>query len=148
MKYKTQTPYAASYILLTRKGKVAFVLRANTGWCDGYYGLVSGKVEQHESFSEAAIREGKEEADVVVTPSQLKYVHTQHRNDDSDDRTWVDVFFEVTEWQGEPRNAEPRVHSELTWFALDALPANIVPNVQTALDAIRRGKTYSEFGWN
>ncbi len=43
--YNTAQPYAASYFLVKKVGMLAFVLRSNTTWMDGYFGLPSGKVE-------------------------------------------------------------------------------------------------------
>lgn len=140
----TATPFIASYILLKRGPTVAFVLRKNTGWMDDYYGLVSGKVEQNEDYETAAIREAKEEAGVVIAPKDLKFVHIQHRRQESD---WVDVYFEADAWKGEPFNAEPDKHSELVWLDINNLPNNVIPAVVTALQAITKGQHYSTFGW-
>lgn len=57
MIYATATPYIASFVILRKAGKIAFVLREHTKWMNGYYGLPSGKVEKNEAFSAAAIRE-------------------------------------------------------------------------------------------
>ena len=148
MSYDTATPYIASYVLLRKENKVAFVLRANTSWMNGYYSLTAGKVEKGESFIQSAIREAKEEAGVTIRSDQLRQVLTCHRYDVGEDPEWVDVLFEATEWEGEPFNAEPDVHSELAWLDLDDLPENIIPSLRFMLDQIRAGKTYCEYGWN
>jgi len=87
----TATPHIASYVVFRKGDRQALVLRSNTKWMNGYYGLVSGKVENNENFLQAAIREAKEEAGVVLTPKDLKYLMTMHRFEDGSD--WVDVFF-------------------------------------------------------
>ncbi len=145
MKYSTATPYIAAFVIMRQDNKVAFVLREHTAWMNGYYGLVSGKVEKNESFLQAAIRETKEEAGVTIKPVNLKYVHTMHRK--SDDNTWVDVFFEANKWEGEAYNAQDDEHSELAWLDLDNLPKNIIPPVRAALQFIKEGKIYSEYAW-
>ena len=61
MSYDTARPYIASYVILRKDGKIAFVLRANTNWMNDHYGLPSGKVENNESYLQAAVREAKEE---------------------------------------------------------------------------------------
>lgn len=149
MNLKTATPYIASYLVLRKAGKVAFVLRQNTTWMNEFYGLVAGKVEQNESYTAAAIREGKEEAGIDLTKTQLKHVLTMHRNDpESDVHFWVDIFFEVTEWNGELYNAEPHMHSELVWLDPNNMPENIVPSVRFAIEQIQAGNTYAEYGWD
>lgn len=147
LKYDISRPYTAAFVLFRKNGKVAFVLRQNTGWMDGYWGLISGKVEKDESFTDCAIHEAKEEAGITLAPDNLEYIHTQHRYNKDEDTTWVDVFFEAKKWSGELVNTEPHVHKELAWFALDKLPENIIPQVEHALKAIEKGESYSEHGW-
>lgn len=150
MKYDTATPYIASYVIFRDGSKVAFVLREHTAWMNDFYGLPSGKVEPHESFTAAAIREAKEEVGVDLKADDLKYVLTMHRGDthpSNDELTWVDVYFEATNWQGELINAEPHMHKSLDWLDLNDLPENVIPAVKLALEAIAAGQTYTECYW-
>ncbi len=142
--FGTAMPYIASYVILKQAGKIAFVLRANTGWMNGHYGLPSGKVEKGEKFTDAAIREAREEIGVKVMQNDLRHVLSVHRHDEID---WVDMYFEAFRWEGEPVNAEPDMHSELAWLDPDNLPDNIIPSVRQALEEIGAGKVYSEYGW-
>ncbi len=146
--YDTARPYAAAYVLLERAGKVLFVLRENTRWMNGYYGLPSGKVERGEGFLAAAVREAKEEVGVVIVPADLEHVISfwRHEADDPPDMEWCDVVFRAKAWQGEPYNAEPDMHSEAAWFALDALPQNTIPQTRDMIQAIVAGKNYGERG--
>ena len=147
--YDSATPYIASYIILRRGKKVAFVLRSQTGWMDGYYGLIAGKVEKNETFEQAAVREAKEEAGITVKPTDLKHVLTGHRKDKkSDYMFWVDVLFEVTKWSGQAYNAEPKMHDELRWFDTNHLPKNLIPAIQSYLQAVAEGRSYIEYGWD
>jgi 8-oxo-dGTP diphosphatase len=151
MKYDTQTPFVASYVILRNdKNEVAFVLRQHTGWMDGYYGLPSGKVEEGESFSFGAIREAKEEVGVTVASDDVKHATTVHRHsleDDGSTMDWVDVYFDIIDYSGEVVNAEPDVHGEVAWFALDKLPENVIPSVAASLSAYQNGQTFLEYGW-
>ena len=144
-KFTSAAPHIACYALLRRDSKVAFVLRANTSWMDGYYGLPSGKVEWGEPYTLAMIREAKEEVDVNIKPEHLHHAITIHRH--SEDSDWVDIYFEVDEWEGEVINAEPDVHSEVAWFDLNNLPDNVVPAVSFALEQIAAGNHFAEDGW-
>lgn len=144
MKHGSATPYIAAHLILRRNGKVAFVLRQNTGWGDGYYGLISGKVDHGENYLSAAVREAKEEAGIDIKPSDLKHTLTAHRKSDT---LWVDICFEATKWQGEAYNAEPHKHAELVWLDLDSLPDNVVPPIRFYLKQIAAGKHYTEYGW-
>lgn len=144
-KFGTQTPYLASYVIVRKNGKVAFVMRSNTNWMNGYYGLPSGKVENHESCGAAAVREAMEEIGITVKESDLRFVHTIHRHHETD---WIDMFYEVTAYEGELVNAEPHMHSELAWLDPDNLPDNVMEYVRFALERIAAGKTYTEYGWD
>ncbi len=149
MSYDTQRPYLASFVLLENEdGKIAFVLRTNTAWMNGHYGLPSGKVEKGESFTQAALREAKEEAGVTVALKDLHQIHVMHRHEIEDpDNDWIDMFFQASMWSGKAHNAEPDKHGELVWFELDDLPENVVPAVRYALEQIEDGKSYSEYNW-
>lgn len=147
MSYDTQRPHVASYVLAKRDGKIAFVFRKNTSWMNNFYGLASGKVETGESFTEAAIREAEEEIGIKVRSENLTPVLTMHRFDIGNHAPeWVDVFFEATEWEGEPVNNEPDIHGEVAWFDPKDLPENVIPSVKAAIEAIESGKNYIEYG--
>lgn len=148
MSYATAKPYIASYVLLEKYGKFAFVLREHTSWMNDYYGLPSGKVEEGEEFSQAAIREAREEVGVTIRPEHLHAALVCHRREpDEPDMTWVDVVFRVSEWEGEVVNAEPHKHSAVAWFSIEKLPNNTIPAVRFMLEQIKAGETYCEYGW-
>ena len=149
-KYDSARPYIACFVILRKGNKVAMVLRKNTGWMDGYYGLPAGKVEYFEHFTAGAAREAKEEAGVDIAESDLACVHTAHRHGEDGDvfMDWVDVYFEAQTWQGEPHNAEEEKSERLDWIDLLNLPDNIVPSQKAALEHIAKKSFYSEFGWS
>lgn len=147
MKYDTAQPYIASYLIIRKAKKVAFLLRSNTSWMNGYYSLPAGKVEQQENFTDAAIREVLEEVGVKTSKEKLQHVLTVHRREESGyGNTWVDVYFEITDTV-KPYNAEPNVHGELAWFDPSDLPENVIPSVKAAFAFIAEGKVFAEWGW-
>jgi ADP-ribose pyrophosphatase YjhB (NUDIX family) len=125
------------------------VLRKNTGYMDEHYGLPAGKVEYAENYSKGAIREAKEEAGVDIKIEDLNFAHIAHRHGETGDEfmDWVDVYFEASEWKGEPYNAEVEKSERLEWIDMNNLPNNIVPPQLDALQHIAKNIPYSESGW-
>lgn len=134
-------------LVLIRDGKVCLLRRANTGYEDGKYCFPAGHKEPGEAPSAGACREAKEEAGVDVDPANVVLAHTMHRHchDQEPKHERVAFFFTATAWKGEPENVEPAKSDHLGWFPLDAVP-EMMPYMEVALDHIRRGVPYSEFG--
>ena len=135
---------ASVYLLFVKDNQILLLRRANTGYEDGKYGLVAGHLEAHESLTDGAIREAKEESGVYISPNDLKLVHTMHRRQ-NDER--MDFFFEVRQWTGEIRNTEPDKCDDLSWFPIDNLPNKTIPYIKQAVECYKQGIIYSEFGW-
>lgn len=136
---------AASYLVLRDNGKVLLSLRANTGWMDGMYTMVSGHLEADETPAQALVREVREEAGIEIEPRDLKMVHIGMRQRASDeDNTYVDFYLECARWTGELRNMEPEKCASLDWLPASALPANILPYLRDVIERIERGEFYSE----
>lgn len=142
-------PYVAAFTVFRKDGKMAFLLRQNTNWMNGHYGLPAGKVDHGESITQAAIREAKEEVGVEIKPENLKHKTTVFRTsyDDDPEIFWFDIVFEVTEWEGELYNAEPHKHSDLAWFDLENLPKNVAPYIHFYLEQVKADRPYAEYGW-
>lgn len=132
------------YLILRNGDEVLLHLRKATGYCDGFYGLVSGHVEDGEQATAAIIREAYEEAGIQIEPSGLKVVHVMHRQTN---RFNMDLFFECSEWKGAITNQEPEKCSILAFFPLTELPPNTIGYIKDALEAIIIKRFYSERGW-
>lgn len=143
--YNTQTPFMASYVIVRRKGKVAFLMRSNTPWGNGYYGLPSGKVEVNDGAIATAVKEAKEEINITVNANDLKFVHCMHRHEETN---WVDIFFEANAYTGEIINAESEKHSEVAWLDPKNMPDNVLEYVRIAMTNIENGELYSEYKWS
>ena len=138
----------AVYMLFRRDNKALLLKRANTGYRDGEYSLPAGHVDGGEPAVRAAMREAREEVGVNVEPGDLRLVHTMHRfSDEPEPHERIDLFFEITKWQGELSNAEPEKCSEISWYHIDNLPENMVPEVRSALEKIAAGRAYSDYNF-
>ncbi|MFC6091881.1 NUDIX domain-containing protein [Saccharothrix lopnurensis] len=102
---------------------------------DGKWHLPAGKVEAGESLSAAAVREVAEEIGVVVREVDLKFVHLVHAVAPGVEAR-VGVFFEVREWVGEPVVREPDRCSAVGWFAVGALPGELLEYAAVGLRAL------------
>ena len=136
---------AAVYILLRRGEEILLLRRKNTGYQDGNYGLPAGHIDGNELATNAAVREAKEEIDVIIDPNDLRFVHTTHRLDTGISSERIELYFETSKWKGEPRNAEPNKCDDIAWFSSTQLPANIIPLLRRIIQLTDKGVRYSEY---
>lgn len=120
-------------IILEEENKILLLRRANTSWMEGFYNLPAGHVEEGETPTQCAIRELKEELDIVVSEKDLRYTKTLFRTGKNDDTARVDVVFAVKNWKGEANNKETSF-DELRWVSRNELPEKTVPLVKTILN--------------
>lgn len=81
--------------LIWCNGKVLLLKRAKTKKVDpGIYSGIGGKVEPHESFYDALIREIEEETGLTEFESIRPYSITQHPYPPTDSE-WVNIYFNV-----------------------------------------------------
>ncbi len=138
-------PYVAVMLLLRKDDKILLQRRYKTGYADGLYNPVSGHVDSKESAVEALVREAREEANISVDPKDLKFVHLLQFLPPPGDKEYMYMYFECTNWKGEPKIMEPEKHDDLSWFSLNQLPDNIVKSMHSAIEYYKQGITYSEF---
>lgn len=132
-------------IILIKNNTCLLVKRHNTDWASGSWNFPGGLLEQHESLIDAAAREAHEEIGVIIAPSALSLVHVlQVHAGASTTKEFFGFYFTASSWQGEPINSEPHRHSEIGWFALDALPETITKHALQALEGITKGVRYSQ----
>jgi len=99
-----------------------------------------GKIESTENTESAAIRELKEELNIV--PVGLQFIG--HYQTDVDKGEWIGSFFLCTEWNGKPTIMEPEKHDGWQWFTPSGLLLmGADPEAKAAIDA-ERGIIYGE----
>lgn len=114
---------------------------------DGCFSLPAGHIEEFETPSQCAVREAREEVDVLIEPSDLRFGIVVFRPGNDRDHERVDVFLDASRWSGVPKIMEPEKNSELAWFSIDDLPKQIEPVTEAALRALSRGERYLEFNY-
>lgn len=141
---KKHTIRCAVYLFLIRDNKLLLLRRKNTGWKDGQYGVPAGHLEKNETVLSAATREAKEETGIDIKPEDLELVHVMHRKANYD---YIDFYFNIKKWKGDPFIAEKEKSDDLQWFDLDKLPQNTVDYVRMAFENSRNKILFSQFGW-
>ena len=137
--------FIAAYLVLIKDEQVLLLKRANTGYQDGNFSLVSGHFDGNETAKQCIAREAKEEAGIELDSNNLKVIHIMHRF--RPEREYIDVYVQTDSWDGEVKNMEPDKCDELQWFPLTELPDNIVPEIKLALENIKKDIFYGEVGW-
>lgn len=136
---------SAVHLFLFDGDQVLLSRRCNTGYEDGNYSVPAGHLDGNEEVKAAVAREAAEEIGIRLEPEDLAVVGVMHRKSD-DER--IDFFLVAHIWAGEIRNLEPDKCDDLRWFALDRLPANMVPYVARALGNAQEGRWFDSFGWD
>ena len=132
--------------ILEKNSKILLLLRKNSPYFSGYYGLPGGKVELEESPIHAIIREMQEELGITITQSGLQFTHCLTFKNEKGEKI-VALVFKITAWHGELVNQEPDKCTELAWYAHDALPDNVIPRHRQIIEMIQQNILYSENGW-
>jgi len=130
----------AVYALLRRDGHVLLLRRAGSGFHDGELSLPAGHVDEGEDALSAVLREIGEELLVTVEPPDCRLALTGHSGPERPgDDAYVDLFFTVDRWSGEPTVGEPDKTAELVWAPELDLPGDVIPYVAEAVAAILDG---------
>jgi 8-oxo-dGTP pyrophosphatase MutT (NUDIX family) len=135
----------ARIVVHDRLGRVLLELRSDFK----RWGLPGGHQEVGDSSAETAIREVFEETGLKITRPQVFGVASDPRHETmrfpNGDRTQtVSVLFHVRKPRGEPK-FNPAETLQLGWFALDDLPANLMPNSRRTLKAFARYRRTGKF---
>lgn len=130
------------HLILRRGDTVLLARRSGTGYADGLLHAPSGHVEEDENVRAAMVRETAEETGLWLPPDQLRVALVmQHRGPGGVAR--VGWFFEAWLEAGqEPINAEPAKCSGIDWYALDALPDDMVAYCRAGLESYRAGERF------
>lgn len=130
----------AVYALLRRDDRVLLLRRAGSGTHDGELSLPAGHVDEGEDALSAVVREVAEELLLEVAADDCSLALTGHSAPESPgDDAYVDLFFTVDRWSGEPQVGEPDRCTELVWADPQDLPGDVIPFVADAIQATTAG---------
>lgn len=137
--------YGAVHLLFYRNDQVLLLKRQNTGFEDGKWSVVAGRIDGGEEVKSAAIREAKEEAGVDILTKDLEIVGVVHRKNNSSE--WIDFYLKVQEWEGNITNVEPYKCEELKWFNRNDLPENMIGYIKKAVEKNHNNMWFESIGW-
>ena len=129
-----------SLLFLTKPGYVLLAMK-KTGFGEGRWNGVGGKVEAGEAIEEALVREAQEEIGVIpITYEKVADIRFDEFFEGEPALMHVHVFM-ATDWQGEPVESEEMAPQ---WFALAAIPdTNMWSNDRIWLAEVLKGKKIS-----
>jgi 8-oxo-dGTP diphosphatase len=91
-------------------------------------------------------RDTNPDFDVLISPDDLRHVHTLHVRG-SGPEPCLGLFFEAVRWLGEPTNREPEKCSAGGRFALDGLPDDVIGYPAAGIHAYRHGIPFGAKHW-
>lgn len=137
--------HATVALLIIKDNKVLLMKRRNTGYMDGYYGMVSGHLEQNESLKQAIIRETLEEIGVNVNEEDINIICMIRRGDNDN---YFNYFLAANKFEGEPSIMEPDKCEELIWADLNDLPENTIEAEKRAIYNYLNGISFDEYDFS
>jgi len=132
------------HLLLVSDDRIMLGRRANTGYGDGAYEPPSSRLDQRETIVEAAVRVAAAQAGITLDPVCVSLAHVMH---DVSGAGRIAFFLTAGGWDGTPAAMEN--YSDLDWFPLAALPANMIDRARVAVRNFAAGarfSTYPSFG--
>lgn len=133
------------HLLLLRDGQIMLGRRTNTGYGDGAYEPPSSRLAERETIVEAAVRVAAAQAGLALDPARVALAHVMH---DVSGAGRIAFFLTADGWDGDPREATAS-YSDLGWFPLSDLPANMIDRARVAVRDFAAGarfSTYPAFG--
>ncbi len=132
----------ASLVILKKENKILLIKRHNTKFANNMYTLPSGKVNNNETFLDAAIRETKEEVNASIKKEDIKSCLIIFENKENEDSEWIHHFFITNNWTGIINNMEPDKCNDVSWFDINNLPNNTITFVKDAIKYIINNKEH------
>jgi 8-oxo-dGTP diphosphatase len=136
------------HLLLLRDGDLLLGRRANTGYGDGAYEPPSVRLAERETLVEAAVRVARAEVGIALEPARVSLAHVMH---DVSGAGRMAFFLTAEGWDGAGGEPSPATgsYSDLDWFPLTTLPANMIDRARVAVRNYAAGarfSTYPAFG--
>lgn len=136
--------FLSSVYLIIKNDEEEILLQRRQGtklW-PGFLALPAGHIDKGENAYEAAVREAKEELDIVISQHDIVDTFVVNRKNKSLD-PYYDVYFEMDSYQGIIKINEPEKCSELVWANINNLPDDMIDFEKIALLNNQNGIKFS-----
>src|ERR1700733_8191762 len=143
------------HLLLVSDSDLLLGRRANTGYGDRPYEPPSGRLAERETLVEAAVRVAAAQVGIALDPARVTLAHVLH---DVSGAGRMAFFLTADGWDGDPSTG-PSVtrpplagacsYSDIGWYPLTDLPANMIDRARVAVRNYAAGarfSTYPAFG--
>ena len=143
------TSRVAVFAIIRQGAEILLQKRVNTGYKDGFYDLgAAGHLEKSESLQMAMQREIQEELGIDVALADIEFSSIVHKNDTETNLEYINTYFVIKKYGGEPSIMEQEKNAELQWVNINNLPNNLINDRKLALENMVNNVPYSEMGWN
>ncbi len=129
-------------IIKNKKGEILLQRRQGTTLWPGFLALPAGHIDEGEDPYEAAIREAKEELDIKITKNDISDAFVVMRKNKSL-MPYYDVYFQISNYIGNIKIAEPLKCSELVWKDINNLPNDMIDFEISAINNYLNGIKFS-----
>ncbi|GAA1000478.1 NUDIX hydrolase [Acrocarpospora macrocephala] len=129
--------------VMIRRGQQVLLGKRQGAHGAGSYGWPGGGLAFGESLIDAVRREALEEAGLIVLGSPRLVCVS---NVVEYERHYLDLEFEVTEFEGEPKVMEPKFIENWDWYDIGDLPQPLFQPCQLALRSLSEGLALNDSG--
>ena len=118
---------SAVHMIITKDNKILVQKRKGSKLWPGFYALPAGHIDKGENQYDALVREAKEELNIVLDPKDIikEYSVLRRNHFDIDGEMqdpYIDFYFEINNYVGEPIINEVDKCDELIWVDVNNLP--------------------------
>ena len=116
---------SAVHMIIMKDDKILVQKRKGSKLWPGYYALPAGHIDEGENQYDALLREAKEELGIKIEKIGNTYVVLRRNYFEIDGKVlepYIDFYFEVKEYTGEPMIMEENKCEELVWSSIEDLP--------------------------
>ena len=118
---------SAVHMIITKDGKILMQKRKGSKLWPGYYALPAGHIDPGENQYDALTREAREELGIELNPDDIIHSYVVLRRnyfeiDGKQLEPYIDWYFEIEHFKGEPTIMEPNKCDELLWGDPKDLP--------------------------